>query len=191
MNPNTEVLIRLTDSFTGSLSEHDELIRDVCRNVDEEDKKRLEQYVPAIQSRRQSMIEAREKMKRGEADEKELEPYLDKPDKRAPMEVLRLVICLPLALILLIAGLCCIYVPDPVWLESNEGLVYFGIVAIVAGALLLLVAVLAFVSYCKIRKYNNTLDIRNLSKREAAIADCDGQYAFEIMLADMLLRAVG
>ena len=116
---------------------------------------------------------------------------MDDPDARAPKEVLRFVISLPLGAILLAAGLCCMYAVDPAYLEAHSALLYFGIAAAVFGALALLTALFAFISYCKIREYNKKLPEKNREKRAEAIADLDGQVAYEIMLADLLLKTIG
>ena len=143
-----------------------------------------------IAARKEAGLKKRAELKEGVASESELEPFLDAPDPRAPKEVLRFVISLPIGIVFLVAGLCCIYAVDPAYLEAHAALLYFGIGAAVLGALSLLVALFAFASYCKIRQYNNDLPRRNAEKRGEALAELDGQVAYEIMLAELLLKTL-
>lgn len=193
MNANTEILIKLTDGFSPAvpLERNDDLLRDVCAHADDEDRARLAEYKENILARKEQGAIKRGELKEGIAEDEELAPYLDEPDPRAPKEVLRLVITFPLGAIFLIAGLCCMYAVDPAYLEAHSALLYFGIAAVVLGALLLVTALFAFISYCKIRQYNHSLPQRNLEKRAEALADLDGQVAYEIMLADLLLKTIG
>ena len=192
MNANTSVLIKLTEGFSPAvpLARNDELLREVCSHADEEDKAALAEYEENIRARKEQGAIKRAELKEGVASESELEPFLDAPDPRAPKEVLRFVISLPIGLVFLVAGLCCIYAVDPAYLEAHAALLYFGIGAAVLGALSLFVALFAFASYCKIRQYNNDLPRRNAEKRGEALAELDGQVAYEIMLAELLLKTL-
>ena len=192
MNANTSVLIKLTEGFSPAvpLARNDELLREVCSHADEEDKAALAEYKENIRARKEQGAIKRAELKEGVASESELEPFLDAPDPRAPKEVLRFVISLPIGIVFLVAGLCCIYAVDPAYLEAHAALLYFGIGAAVLGALSLLVALFAFPSYCKIRQYNNDLPRRNAEKRGEALAELDGQVAYEIMLAELLLKTL-
>ena len=193
MNANTSVLIKLTEGFSPAvpLARNDELLREVCSHADEEDKAALAEYEENIRARKEQGAVKRAELKEGVATDEELAPYLDDPDPRAPKEVLRFVISLPLGLIFLTVGLCCMYAVDPAYLEAHSALLYFGIAAVIIGALMLLTALFAFVSYCKIRQCNHALPERNREKRAEAIADLDGQVAYEMMLADLLLKTIG
>ena len=42
----------------------------------------------------------------------------------------------------------------------------------------------------KIRQYNNDLPRHNAEKRDEALAELDGQLAYEIMLAELLLKTL-
>ena len=192
MNANTSVLIKLTEGFSPAvpLARNDELLREVCSHADEEDKAALAEYKENIRARKEQGAVKRAELKEGVASDSELEPFLDAPDPRAPKEVLRFVISLPIGIVFLVAGLCCIYAVDPAYLEAHAALLYFGIGAAVLGALSLLVALFAFASYCKIRQYNNDLPRRNAEKRGEALAELDGQVAYEIMLAELLLKTL-
>lgn len=190
MKENTSLLIKLTKGFAPDvpLARHDELLREVCAKADEEDRAALGEYRENIAARRESGEEKRARLAQGICPDEELAPFMDKPDTRAPKDVLRFVISLPLGIIFLTAGLCCIYAVDPAYLEAHAALLYFGIAAAVLGGLCLLTALFAFISYCKIRQYNHSLPQRNAAKRGEAIAELDGQVAYEIMLADLLLK---
>ena len=192
MNANTSTLIKLTNGFAPDvpLARVDELIRDVRSHADEEDKRELGKYRPYIKARREQGLVKRQELKEGIATQEELAPYLDEPDPRAPKDVLRLVITFPLFAIFLTVGLCCLYAVDAAYLEAHSALVYFAVGSIVFAGLMGLTALFAFISYCKIRRYNKTLPERNLEKRDEAIADLDGQVAYEIMLADLLLKKI-
>lgn len=192
MDPSTKTLIKLTNGFSPEvpLARYDDMIRSVCAGADEGDREELEKFRGEISARREAGLKKRAELKEGVASDSELEPFLDAPDPRAPKEVLRFVISLPIGIVFLVAGLCCIYAVDPAYLEAHAALLYFGIGAAVLGALSLLVALFAFASYCKIRQYNNDLPRRNAEKRDEALAELDGQVAYEIMLAELLLKTL-
>ncbi|MDE6550362.1 MAG: hypothetical protein K2M44_02515 [Clostridia bacterium] len=172
-----------TDNFSDcdSLSPCSDAIYFVCNSMDEEGAALLAGHVVALKDLRQRRSDARIAAST---------PCSHETPKsgKGPITVLRMLTALGVAIVALIVGLCVMYAPDVEYVRAHSALAKVGIVALVIAALFFVIAVLSFVSYCRIRSGKD-------KKAEIAIetmiaGEADGNAAFDIMLIDMLLKAV-